>query len=432
MRRRLWITFILILILTGVAGFISWPSTTGIRIGTKYMDTSLRRGLDLKGGLHLVYEADTKGIDPANVGAAMDGVRDVINNRVNYLGATEPDIRLSSIGQKSAIIVDLPGYSDEKRAKDLIGSTAKLEFKDQTGTLILEGKDLQPQGSSAAPQTTSSTATSSNNWQVNIAFTDSGKTKFATATAANIGKPIGIYLDGTIISNPTVQSAITDGQAVITGSFTAQQARDFASQLNIGALPVPISLVQEQSVGASLGADAINQSLIAGVVGIFLIFFFIIAYYRWAGVVATLSLMVYALLNVMIYKLLPVTLTLAGIAGFIISMGIALDTNILTFERFKEELRLGKPIPVAIQEAFRRAWTSIRDSHIAGLISASIIFIFGSGGVRGFALVLIIGTLLSLFSAITVTRTFMLLLAGSRLKGLLNLAAAPEKVNSPA
>jgi len=179
-------------------------------------------------------------------------------------------------------------------------------------------------------------------------------------------------------------------------------------------------LVQEQSVGASLGSDAVNQSLIAGLIGIVLMFLFIIGYYRWCGLIAVLSLMVYALLNIAVYKLAPITMTLAGIAGFIISMGIAVDTNILTFERLKEELRMKKPMPIAINEAFRRAWTSIRDSHIAGLISATLIFLFASGSVRGFALVLIIGTLLSLFSAITVTRTWMLLLAGSRFQRFLN------------
>lgn len=390
-----------------------------------YRDVSLREGLDLKGGAHLVYEADTSKIDSANVGAAMNGVRDVIEARVNGLGVTEPDIRLSSVGSKPAIIIDMPGVSDIEKAKGLIGSTAKLEFKDATGKVLMEGSDLEPQGASAAPANNSTaTAAKANSWQVNITLTSTGKDKFAKATAANIQKQIGIYLDDKLISNPTVNSAITDGSAVISGSFTAQQAADFALKLNYGALPVPIHLTQEQTVGASLGSDAIHQTLIAGIIGILLIFLFIIAYYRWCGVVATLALVVYALINVMLYKLLPVTMTLAGIAGFIISMGIAVDTNILTFERLKEELRLGKAMPVAIQEAFKRAWTSIRDSHVSGLISAVIIFSFASGPVRGFALVLIIGTLLSLFSAITVTRTWMLLIAGSRFQKLLNIAKA--------
>ena len=424
MRRKLWINFTFIVVLTAIAGFISWPTTQNLRIGSWSRDVSLRQGLDLKGGAHLVYEADTSNIEGQNVSAAMNGVRDVIEGRVNGLGVSEPEIRIGSLGDKPAIIVDMPGVGDLNKAKSIIGSTAKLEFKDIQGEVVLEGKDLEPQGAAAAPQAASSSTTlaTSNSWQVNITLTSEGRTKFATATAANIGQPIGIFLDEELISSPTVQSKIDDGQAVITGNFTAQEAKDFALQLNYGALPVPISLVQEQSVGASLGTDSINQTLIAGMIGIFLIFVFITAYYRWCGFVATIALMIYALLNLALYKLLPVTMTLAGIAGFIISMGIAIDTNILTFERLKEELRLGKPMPVAIQEAFKRAWTSIRDSHISGLISAAIIFLFASGSVRGFALVLIIGTLLSLFSAITVTRTWMLLISGSRFQKLLNIA----------
>ncbi|MBU6388927.1 protein translocase subunit SecD [Patescibacteria group bacterium] len=423
-RRNLWIKFVLILILAAAAGYISWPSTQALQIGSWYRNIALQEGLDLKGGAHLIYQADVSKIEKQDVTAAMNGVQQVISDRVNALGVSEPDIRLTSIGSAPAIIVDLPGVTDISKAKSIIGSTAKLEFRDETGKVVLEGKDLVPGGASAAPAQTAAgqPAAAGNSWQVNLNLTAEGKQKFADATTANVNKPIGIYLDNQLISNPVVSGPITDGQAVITGSFTAQQAKDFALQLNYGALPVPISLVQEQTVGASLGSDAINQSLMAGLIGITLIFLFIIAYYRWCGVVATLALILYALINIALYKLLPVTLTLAGIAGFIISMGIAIDTNILTFERLKEELRLGKPMAVAIQEAFRRAWTSIRDSHISGLISATVIFFFGTGGVRGFAVVLIIGTLLSLFSAISVTRTWMLLLAGSRLQKLLNIA----------
>jgi preprotein translocase subunit SecD len=423
MRRKLWINFVLILILAGVSAYISWPKTQSLKIGNWYRDISLKEGLDLKGGVHLVYTADTSKMSLSAANAAMNGVRDVIEGRVNALGSTEPDIRLSNINGQNAIIIDLPGFSNVNQAKDIIGTTAKLEFKDPSGNVVLTGSDLVPQGASANPaqsNTAAGSGVNNNYWEVDITLTNSGKTKFATATSDNIGKQIGIYLDNTLISDPTVQSAITDGQAVITGSFTAQQAKDFALKLNYGALPVPLTLAQEQTVGATLGSDAVNASIIAGLIGIILVFLFMIAYYRWSGLIASLALFVYAMINIMLYKLLPVTLTLAGIAGFIISMGIAIDTNILTFERLKEELRLKKPMAVAIKEAFRRAWSSIRDSHLSGLISATIIYTFGSGSVRGFALVLIIGTLLSLFSAITVTRTWMLLLAGSRYNKLLD------------
>jgi len=356
------------------------------------------------------------------VGTAMQGVRNVIENRVNALGATEPDIRLTTIGSKQGIDIDLPGISDVTTAKNIIGSTAKLEFRDSSGNVVLEGSDLQPGGATANVSTTSTGTTSTTgDWEVDLTLTPAGTTKFATATAANIGKTIGIYLDNTEIEAPTVQQAITGGTATISGSFTAAQAKQFALELNSGSLPVPITLVQEQTVGASLGSDAISQSVMAGVIGLILITLFLIGYYRWCGLMAMLSLTVYAFINIALYKLLGITMTLAGIAGFIISMGIAVDTNILTFERLKEELRMKKPVAIAVQESFKRAWTSIRDSHVAGLISGTIIFIFGSGSIRGFALVLILGTLLSLFSAITVTRTWMLLVAGSKLRGILNL-----------
>jgi len=420
MRQRLWITFVLILLLASATIYISLPHTTNLFRATsgQFADISLREGLDLKGGTSLLYEADTSGISNADIQDALNGVRDVMEERVNVLGVTEPDIRVTSVGTKRAISVDLPGVSDVEHAKAIVGTTAKLEFKDASGNVVLEGKDLQPQGAAAAPDTTTSSGTS-NAWQVNVTMTPAGKDKFAKATAANINKQIGIYLDDQLVSNPTVNQAITDGNAVITGGFTADQAKDFALKLNYGALPVPVHLIQETTVGASLGSDAISRSLVAGLIGMILLALYLIAYYRIPGVLAVLALIIYATLNIAIYKLGHITMTLAGIAGFIISLGISTDTNILTFERLKEELRMGKPLAVAVQQSFRRSWTSIRDSHVAGLISATIIFLFGSGSVRGFALILIIGTLLSLFSAITVTRNWMLLMAGSRLQNLL-------------
>lgn len=416
MRRKLWITFAIILGLTVLAGYINWPTHSQL-FGR---DISLRQGLDLKGGAYFIYEADTSGLDASQTTEALEGVRNVFESRINTLGVAEPELRISSNGNTPALIVSLPGVSDITKAKSILGSTAKLLFVDESGETVLEGKDVVANSTVAEPSTsTTQGLAAAATWQVRLTLTSEGKDKFAKATAANIGKSIGIYLDGQPISTPVVQTAITDGIAIITGSFTADTARDFALQLKSGALPVPVKLVQEQTVGATLGSDAISESLIAGLIAIVLVMIFMIAYYRWCGLIASLALIVYMLLNVMIFRLLPVTLTLAGIAGFIISIGIAVDTNILTFERLKEELRLNKPMPLAIKEAFRRSWTSIRDSHVAGLISASIIFIFATGGVRGFAVVLIIGTLLSLFSAITVTRNWMLLVAGSKFQNLL-------------
>jgi preprotein translocase subunit SecD len=425
MRRRLYITFACILALFALAGYISWPNTNSINLFGKYKDISLRKGLDLQGGVHLAYEADLSSIAPSQQAQTMESLRENIEQRANGgLGVTEPDIRTTTINGKPGINIDLPGQQDVQQAKDLLGSTAKLEFKDANGNVVLEGKDLDPNGIAAQIGTGSSSATSSSSlgqsWEVNVTMTSEGKAKFAKATTNNVGKQLSIYLDNKLISAPTVQEAITDGTAVINGTFTAQEAKDFAKKLKFGALPVPISLVQEQAVGASLGSDAIHKSILAGLVGIILVGIFMIAYYHWLGVIALLSLVFYALVNIALYKLIPVTITLAGLAGFIISMGIAVDTNILTFERLKEELRLGKPIAVAVQESFKRAWTSIRDSHISGIISALIIFNIGSSSVRGFALILLIGTCLSLFSAITVTRNWMLLVAGSKLNKILH------------
>ncbi|CAN5172716.1 protein translocase subunit SecD [soil metagenome] len=411
MRRKLWTTFVIILALTGFAAYVNWPSVG--KLGTR--DITLRQGLDLKGGAYFVYEADTSGLEAGKASEALETVRSVFDSRINTLGVTEPELRIGQAGDKPTLIVSLPGVSDITKAKSILGTTAKLEFRDEAGEVVLEGKDIVADKTSAEPSggATSGGLAASTSWEVKLTLTAEGKTKFAKATAANLNKQIAIVLDEQVISAPTVQSAITDGEARITGSFTAETARDFALQLKSGALPVPVKLVQEQTVGATLGSDAINESIIAGFIAIFLVMLFMIAYYKWCGLIASLALIVYVLLNVMMFRLLPVTLTLAGIAGFVISIGIAVDTNILTFERLKEELRLGKQTPLAVKEAFRRSWTSIRDSHVAGLISASIIFIFATGGVRGFAVVLIIGTLLSLFTAITVTRNWMLLLAGS-------------------
>lgn len=420
MRQRLWITFSLILALTVLAGYVALPRTERLRIGSWDRDVTLRQGLDLKGGAHLVYEADTSQVS-GDIDTAMDGVRQVFENRVNTLGVTEPEIRIGTNNGIPSIIIDLPGVSDIAKAKELLGNTAKLDFRDETGTVIMEGKDIVADQTVAEPLQNATGLASTSQWQIRLTLTSEGKEKFAKATAANVGKRIGIYLDDLLISEPTVNSAITDGVAIISGSFTADTARDFALQLKSGALPVPVTLVQEQTVGASLGADSVSRSLFAGAVGLALIFLFMVGYYRWCGMLASLALLVYTALNVALFKFLPVTMTLAGIAGFIISIGIAIDTNVLTFERLKEELRLGKPVPIAVNESFRRAWTSIRDSHLAGLITASIIFLFASGPVRGFAVVLIIGTLLSLFTAITVVRNWMLLLAGSRLQRILTV-----------
>ncbi len=423
-RRNVWTTFTLVTLLAAGGIYVALPRTKSLnfgRLGTR--NVTLQEGLDLKGGVHLVYEPGDTTLKGAELDKAIEGVRAVIESRVNALGATEPEIRTASLAGNPAVIVDLPGFDRIEDAKKLIGATSKLTFQDETGTILLEGADLKPGGASYQPvsQTTSTGAQISGKreWEVVLEFTDKGKEAFANGTQANLGKRIGIFLDDTLISAPTVNAAITDGRAVISGGFTLSSARDFALSLNYGALPVPVKLSQEQVVGASLGADAVNASLAAGLVGVLLILIFMIARYRWLGLLASLALVLYAAFNIAVFKLAPITMTLAGIAGFIISIGIAVDTNILTFERLKEEFAQGKPVKEAVLASFKRSWSSIRDSHAAGLITAVIIFMFGSSGVRGFAVVLIVGTLLSLFTTITVTRNWMMLLTGTRLERLL-------------
>lgn len=251
--------------------------------------------------------------------------------------------------------------------------------------------------------------------QVALQFNDEGTKLFADLTKRNIGKPIAIYLDGNAISVPTVSTEIPNGQAVISGNFNVNDAKLLARRLQAGALPVPIKLIAQQTVGPSLGADSLQKSLHAGLVGFLLVALFMIVLYRLPGLVSIVALLMYAALSAMAFKLIPVTLTLAGIAGFILTLGIALDANVLVFERLKEELKEGKALPLALEDAFRRAWLSIRDGHMTVLISAAVLYWFSSSVIRGFALTLAIGTLLSLFTAIVVTRTFLRLLAGTSL-----------------
>lgn len=248
--------------------------------------------------------------------------------------------------------------------------------------------------------------------QVQLQFNGEGTKLFAELTKKHIGKIIGIYLDGQPISLPRVQNEITDGVAVITGTFTLPEAKELTQRLNAGALPVPITLISQQNVGASLGQESIERSLIAGLIGLILVALFMIIYYRLPGLFAVGALLIYSALVLAIFKLWPVTLTLAGIAGYILSIGMAVDANILVFERTKEELRAGKPLLTAIDDGFRRAWLSIRDSNVSSLITAGILVWFGTSLIKGFAITLAIGVLVSMFSAITVTRTFMRLLVG--------------------
>ncbi len=336
-------------------------------------------------------------------------------------------------GEDWRLTVELAGIKDINQAIRIIGETPYLEFKEQRpeeeSQKILES--LQGQAidlSVLDPYFTPTALTGryiskaslgfnpqTGRPEVLLQFNDEGKKLFGEITQKNVGLPLAIYLDGQPVSTPIVEQAITDGSAQITGSFSVKEAKELVERLNSGALPVPINLISQQTVGATLGRDSLVKSLAAGFAGFILVAVFMIFWYRLSGLLAVVALLIYAVLTLAIFKLIPVTLTLAGIAGFVLSVGMAVDANILIFERMKEELRSGRPFGLALDEGFKRAWTSIRDSNVSSLITAFVLYWFGSSLVRGFALTLIIGIFISMFSAITLTRTFLKVFVGTRL-----------------
>ncbi len=380
-------------------------------------DLSPKLGLDLAGGSHIALQADFSKIDPKDRADALESAKVVIDHRINSLGVSEPLIQTSKVGDNYRILVDLPGINDVSQAIKLIGTTAQLDFRTvkegaaQNSSDSAAAADLVSTGLTGADLKKATAAPSAGSakggYEVQLVFTDEGAKKFEEITAKNIGKPVAIFLDQQFVSAPTVQGKITGGNAVISGDFTAETAKALAIQLNAGALPAPISVVEQKNIGPTLGSNSINKSLIAGVVGLSSVALFMVAIYGISGLLAVVALIIYTLLVFAIFKLIPVTLTLAGIAGFILSIGMAVDANILIFERIKEEKRWGRDPQTALNLGFKRAWTSIRDSNVSSLITALILFELGTGLVKGFALTLAIGILISMFSAITVTKTFM-------------------------
>lgn len=381
-------------------------------------EVPFRLGLDLIGGAHLVYEADFSQHQGVSRTDAMEGVRDVIERRVNFFGVAEPVVQVSG---ENRLIVELAGVSDIQEAIDLIGETPFLEFfelgdiqiDEETGEVIVDEEnpfaDWIPTGLSGKHVQRARLEFDSQTGipQVSLELNEEGAELFAQVTARNIGRPVAIFLDGEPISIPTVQSEITGGQAVISGNFTPEEAKLLVSRMNSGALPVPIELISQQSIGASLGARSLAQSLTAGLWGLLMVALFMIVFYRLPGITAVAALAVYVLIVLAVFKAIPVTMTLAGIAGFVLSLGIAVDANILIFARLREELAAGKPLALAMQEGFRRAWLSIRDSHVTTLLGAFILYIFTTSVVKGFALTLGIGVLTSLLTATVVTRAFL-------------------------
>jgi protein-export membrane protein SecD len=530
------IKFISIVFLAVLAVLISNPKKTGFSWLDKQTEKfQFKLGLDLQGGVHLVYEADMSNIKPENSRDALEGIQDVVKRRIDAYGVAEPIVQTSQVANVHRLIVELPGVGDAEEAKNMINKTPILEFKerDKDSTLTDEekkfiqeqksiqlekanevlGKALSGEDFSELAKEYSEDSSNSedggdlgffkkedmveafsnaafsedlksgevypeivetefglhiikkidekeeegqkqikashililvlsedrllaqkqqsfketgltgsqlkesqlrfnpqtNQAEVGLVFDDEGKELFKEITERNQGEPVAIYLDGQIISAPTVQAVIRNGEAVINGKFTVQEAKELAQRLNAGALPVPINLISQQSVGPTLGKISLEKSLKAGLIGLIAVSVFMVLYYRIFGIISVVALVFYTALMVTIFKLssvtpFSITLTLAGIAGYILSVGMAVDANILIFERTKEEIRNGKSLRVAADEGFKRAWPSIRDGNFSTIITALILMVLGTGFIKGFALTLMIGILVSMFTAIVVTQ----------------------------
>lgn len=434
------IALLILLIGVGIAYF-DYKSEPQFNPEGKLTDKfSFKLGLDLSGGTHLAYRADISEVEPSEVKNAMDALRDVIERRVNLFGVSESNVQTQKgtffNKEEQRLIVDLPGVTDINQAVTMIGQTPLLEFrvenpefdpeKPQEIIINEEGEaevmlgvsepfintDLTGRYLKRATlefdQTTSEPI-------VSLSFDKEGSKLFEEITSQNIGRIIAIYLDGAPISTPVVREVITGGQAQITGDFTPEEAKQLVGRLNSGALPIPIELISTQTIGPTLGIKAVAAGVKAGIIGLIILAILFIFWYRLPGVIAVLALGVYISVMFALFKLIPVVLTAAGIAGFIISLGIAVDANILIFERLKEELKAGRNIVDAVKTGFDRAWLSIRDANISSIISAVILFWFGTSLIKGFALTFGLGVLVSMISAIVISQAF--LFAVSTTKG---------------
>jgi len=391
-----------------------------LKLGSLEIKTSwpLRYGMDLAGGSHLVFEAETGDFSEEDRTRVAEGLKENIQRRVDMYGLNEALVQTAREGNKLRLIVELPGVKEIDEAIALIGQTAVLDFREQIEAspeagfkpTDLTGADLRSAGVDFDPNTSQPV--------ISLEFTEEGKKKFAQLTEKNVGKILAIYLDQVPLSFPVVEEPIKEGRAIIKGDFSLDQAKKMAAQLNAGALPVSIKLVEQRTVEATLGDEAVRQSVRAGLIGLLAVMVFMVAYYGKLGLFADWSLLTYGVLTFTLYRLIPVTLTLPGIAGFLLSVGMAVDANILIFERLREELRAGKEYAVARELAFGRAWDSIRDANVCTIITAFILFnplewsFFPMAGmVRGFALTLGLGVIISLFTGIVVTRTLIRVLS---------------------
>ena len=364
---------------------------------------SIRQGLDLQGGTHVVLEAEDTEIAQVNEDA-MQRVVSIMERRINELGLTEPIIQREG---SRRVIIELPGIKDPDKAIATIGKTAMLEFKDEDGNTLLTGTDLKDAQAAMNQQNNQSV--------VNLEFSDEGAEKFADATLNNVGRKIAILLDGEVLTDPVVREPILGGRAEISGQRDLEEAQNLAVLLRSGALPVKVNIIETRTVGPSLGQDSKDKSEFAFIIGIAAVLIFMLLFYRLCGFIADVSLMAYTLLLLGILKGLDATLTLPGVAGIILSIGMAVDANVLIFEHFKEEFRLGKTLRLSMEMGFKRAFTTIFDSNTTTIIAAAVLFFFGTGNIRGFAITLGLGVLLSMFTAVTLTQFMLKLLINARI-----------------
>ncbi|MBU2545119.1 protein translocase subunit SecD [Patescibacteria group bacterium] len=456
MKRKVYIILIGIAILAFMAGNLSYPKYVNQSVdflNTKlgflfphFWEIPFKLGLDLQGGTHLLYEADLSGTEKENYGSAMEGLRDIIERRVNTFGVAEPIVQTQESGDQYRLVVELAGIKDSAEAIKMIGKTPFLEFREQkteeeTKAIADKQAELQDLTLEEMQQI--------ENWQlafedpyfkatpltgqyleraelvfdqqsgtplITIQFDEEGSELFKQITTESVGKILAIYIDGAVISAPYVNEPIEGGKAQISGDFTIDEAKELARNLNAGALPVPIRLISQQTVGPTLGSISLEKSLKAGLIGLLAVVIFLIIFYRLSGLLASLSLIVYVAIILALFKLIPVTLTLAGIGGFILSIGMAVDANILIFSRMREELKREQSFSVSLEEGFRRSWPSIRDGNITTLIVALILFGLGTSFIKGFAFTLSIGILVSMFSAIFITRNLLRLFIHTKLE----------------
>lgn len=383
---------IAILIVTvAVLSFLSYVTVYGLNLGSyvvKPLVGEVKQGLDLKGGVDITEEIQEQNLEADTLDRTIQAIR----QRVDKFGVIDPVI--TKEGDRR-IRIQIPGMSDQQKAIDFIGKTGYLKFVGPENDEVISGKDVK---------NAFVTFDQYNKAQINLELNDSGKSKFAAATKKYMGKQISIYLDEDMLASPTVQAEITDGNAVITNMESTEEAKRIAQLIKSGALPVTLKVLNVRTIGPSLGSDSLQRSVLAGFIGLGLVMLFMILYYRIPGLVANLALIVFILISLAVFVLFKATLSLSGISGFLLSIGMAVDANVLIFERMKEEIKTGKTLKASVDSGFHRALSSIIDSNVTTVVACIALAVLGSGPVKGFAITMVIGVFVNMFTAITVTR----------------------------